>query len=63
MAAAIERDAAPRGQEQMTGQMIQSVGDFINVVRADSSAWHPSEPVWFRGGARKWESLVAYVVP
>src|SRR5262245_33678185 len=28
---------------------IQSIEDFIQAVRHDSSSWDPNEPIWFRG--------------
>lgn len=33
----------------MANQMIKSIEDFIQAVRANSLSWHPKEPKWFRG--------------
>jgi hypothetical protein len=33
----------------MSSQIIQSIEDFLQAVRADSSSWEPREPKWFRG--------------
>ena len=33
----------------MSSRVIQSIEEFIETVREDSSSWHPKEPKWFRG--------------
>ena len=34
---------------RQASQMIKSIENFIEAVRADSTSWNPTEPKWFRG--------------
>src|SRR5215471_15434185 len=37
---------------RLATQMIKSIENFIEAVRADSTSWNPEEPKWFRGEPR-----------
>jgi len=39
-------------------QMIKSIENFIEAVRADSTSWNPKEPKWFRGEPRSLTPLL-----